>query len=91
MLVLIFDLEEVFADPRTVALREFGWAGLWQMAVFLGIFGVTPVRGYRPLSRSAGIGQLAASLGAARDTPPRRFSASMWLAEELQVRLRSVS
>jgi hypothetical protein len=30
----------VFVYPWAVVLRELGWAGLWQMVVFLGILGV---------------------------------------------------
>ena len=40
MLFLIFDVEAVFVYPWAVVLRELGWAGLWQMVVFLGILGV---------------------------------------------------
>jgi NADH-quinone oxidoreductase subunit A len=40
MLFLVFDVEAVFVYPWAVVLRELGWAGLWQMAVFLGILGV---------------------------------------------------
>ena len=40
MLFLIFDVEAVFVYPWAVVLRELGWAGLWQMVVFVGILGV---------------------------------------------------
>jgi NADH-quinone oxidoreductase subunit A len=40
MLFLVFDVEAVFVYPWAVVLRELGWAGLWQMVVFLGILGV---------------------------------------------------
>jgi len=40
MLFLVFDVEAVFVYPWAVVLRELGWAGLWQMVVFVGILGV---------------------------------------------------
>ena len=40
VLFLVFDEEAVFAYPWAVVLRALGWAGLWQMVVFLGILGV---------------------------------------------------
>jgi NADH-quinone oxidoreductase subunit A len=40
MLFLIFDVEAVFVYPWAVVLRELGWAGLWQMVIFVGILGV---------------------------------------------------
>jgi NADH-quinone oxidoreductase subunit A len=40
MLFLIFDVEAVLLYPWAVELLELGWAGLWQMVVFLGILEV---------------------------------------------------
>ena len=40
MLFLISGVEAVFVYPWAVLLRELSWAGLWQMAVFLGILRV---------------------------------------------------
>ena len=90
MLFLIFDVEAVFVYPWAVVLRELGWAGLWQMVVFLGILGVCLVFEHEPLNRSAGIGQTAASSGTARDTSPIRFCASMWMPDESKEGLRSL-
>ncbi len=37
---LVFDVEAVFVYPWALVMRELGWAGLWQMVVFLGILRV---------------------------------------------------
>jgi len=50
MLFLIFDVEAVFVYPWAVVLRELGWAGLWQMVVFLGILASCRPRDRRQLS-----------------------------------------
>lgn len=40
MLFLIFDIEAVFVYPWAVVLRELGWFGFGQMAIFIGALGV---------------------------------------------------
>jgi NADH-quinone oxidoreductase subunit A len=40
MLFLIFDIEAVFLYPWAVVLRELGWFGLANMAVFVVVLGV---------------------------------------------------
>lgn len=40
MLLLTCEVEVAFTDPGAVVLRGLGWAGLWQMAAFLGIIRV---------------------------------------------------
>ena len=37
MLFVVFDVELVFLFPWAVALRELGWMGLVDMALFLGV------------------------------------------------------
>lgn len=37
MFFVIFDLEAVFLYSWAVAARESGWAGFWEVAVFIGI------------------------------------------------------
>jgi NADH-quinone oxidoreductase subunit A len=44
MFFVIFDLEAVFIYAWAVAGRELGWAGYWEMVVFVGILAI--VLGY---------------------------------------------
>ncbi len=37
MIFLIFDLEIAFIYPWAVIYQQLGWAGFWEMLVFLGI------------------------------------------------------
>jgi NADH-quinone oxidoreductase subunit A len=37
MFFVIFDLEAVFIFAWAVVVREAGWAGFWEMTVFIGI------------------------------------------------------
>jgi NADH-quinone oxidoreductase subunit A len=37
VLFIIFDIEIVFMYPWAVKFRELGWAGFWEMMVFLGV------------------------------------------------------
>ena len=34
MIFLLFDIEVAFLYPWTMALRDLGWVGLWQIVVF---------------------------------------------------------
>lgn len=40
MLFLVFDIEVVFVYPWAVVLRELGWFGFTQMALFLAVLGI---------------------------------------------------
>ncbi len=44
MFFVIFDLEAVFIFAWAVAGRELGWAGYWEMVVFVGVLAI--VLGY---------------------------------------------
>ncbi len=35
MLFIIFDVEAVFLYPWAVSLRDLGWFGFWEMAIFI--------------------------------------------------------
>jgi NADH-quinone oxidoreductase subunit A len=41
MFFVIFDLEAVFLYAWSVAVREAGWAGYWEVAVFIGVLAAT--------------------------------------------------
>lgn len=40
---VIFDLESVFIYAWAVAGRQLGWAGYWEVLVFIGVLGLTLV------------------------------------------------
>lgn len=40
MMFLIFDIETVFVYPWAIVYRQLGWAGLGQIALFLGLLTV---------------------------------------------------
>ena len=44
MFFVIFDLEAIFIFTWAVAGRELGWAGYWELAVFVGVLAI--VLGY---------------------------------------------
>jgi NADH-quinone oxidoreductase subunit A len=41
MFFVIFDLEAVFVYTWAVAARELGWAGFWEIVVFIGVLVAT--------------------------------------------------
>jgi len=41
MFFVVFDLEAVFIYSWAVAASELGWAGYWEVAIFIGVLLVT--------------------------------------------------
>jgi NADH-quinone oxidoreductase subunit A len=41
MFFVIFDLEAVFLFAWSVAVREAGWAGYWEVVIFIGVLVAT--------------------------------------------------
>ena len=47
ILFVIFDVETIFLFPWAVRYRQFGWFGIWEVAVFLAILAVGYVWAYK--------------------------------------------
>lgn len=47
LVFVIFDAEALFVFPWAVNMREFGWMGLWELLVFVGIVFVGLIYAWR--------------------------------------------